>query len=329
MLLHRPNNHAIRSFVLITLLLAGCSANENGIDFGNKNDKTQGEAAAAANATPSSIIDTQTTCGLPAGSMNTPGTQIFTSSYKSLPIIVTGSSLMVGYRVTTQATMNLVGLNDGTNQSINVQVMNVETSSNFLGIPQSVAKKKAGEAAKMKSGSVSTTRISNGNWINLVSSGNPEYTGLFCAVSGTKSLSNNTGDGHGQVEFTPVLVNSISPLAPRETLDKELSAPRVFQVTAKVTTALENWEAGSHAGTITITPIPATAQFGGQTIAADVAYEIKADFPVGSNKLGLSRNQKFFINTKSHTIEAIIDDSGAIDPRSEAELPPTILIRQQ
>lgn len=326
---HRPSNIVVMNFAVIILLLAGCSANENGIDFGDKNENKSGDALGGTSSTPPGVPDTQTTCGLPAGALNTPGTQIFTGNFKSLPIIVTGTSMFVGYRITTQASVNLVVLNDSATQNINVQVQKVETSSNVLGIPQAIAKKKANEAAEAKSGSVTTTRIPNGTWINLVSGGNPEYQGLFCAVSGTKSLSNNTGGGPGQVEFTPALVNSINPLAPRETLDKELSAPRVFNVTANVTTALDSWKAGSHVGTVTITPIPATAQIEGLSIAADVAYEVKADFPLGASKLGLSRNQKFFINTKSHTFEAIIDDSGALDPRSNAELPPSILIRQQ
>ena len=313
--------------ILIALLCAGCSANENGIDFGKRSSQ-QSSPGGSSNAS-TGVIDMQATCGLPPGAMNTPGTQIFQQNMKSLPIVVQGTSMMVGYTVSTQASVNLVSLNDRTTQNISVQVLSVETSSNIFGIPKAIAQGKADDAAKAKSGSVTTNRLSNGAWLNLVSSPNPEYQGLFCAVSGNKSVTSATGGATGNVEFTPALVNNVSPLAPRATLDKELSAPRVFHVTANVTSAAEGWASGSQAGTITITPIPPTTQVNGQTFAADVAYEVKADFPSGAIKVGLSRNQKFFINTKTHTMEAVVDDSGALDPQSGAELPPTVLVRQQ
>lgn len=306
--------------------LIGCSADEKGLDFGRSEKKGANQESAARQET----VDLQQTCGLQPGATSNPGQQVFQQTLASLPIVVEGASLGIGYRVTTAAQLSIQGLSDQTIRDIQVQVSDVQVTSNPLGIPLAIAKSKAKKAAEGKSGTITAKRMVNGDWLNLVSGTNTEYNGLFCGVAATTSVTDNTGEEkeNGQVEFTPALVNNINPNAPRATFDKELATPRIFHVTANVTEAKKDWTKGSQTGTITIAPIAPTAQVNGQSIASDVAFEIRADFPGGSYKVGLSRSQKFFINTSTHTIEVIIDDTGSVDPQSKRELPPTVLIRR-
>lgn len=312
---------------IISTSILGCSAEENALNFGRSESK---QSANGDDASRLPTTDLQQNCGLQPGATSVPGQQVFQQRLASLPIVVQGAQLGVAYQVTTSAQVDVQGLSDQTIKSIAVTVMDVQVSSNTLGIPLAIAKTKARKTAEGKSGVITAKRLENGQWLNLVSGTNPEYQGLFCAVSATKSVTDDTGEEkeNGQVEFTPALVNTLNPNAPRATFDKELAAPRVFNVTANVTAAKKNWSTGSQVGAITITPISPAVQLNGQSLAADVAYDISANFPGGAYKFGLSRSQKVYINTTTHTIEAIVDDSGSIDPNTKKELPPTILIRQ-
>lgn len=327
MLSFKPKHYHVTVIIAVVVaFLSGCSADE-GLSLGGKKNDSQNQGANATQQ--NQTVDMQAQCGLPPDAMNDKTKPIFQQNLQSLPIVVSGS-MMVGYTVITQANVSISSLSDQVTQNIDVQVLDVKTTSNIFGIPMAIAKGKAKDATKAKSGSVTTYRMSNGAWLNLTTDRNqPAYNGLFCAVAGTSKIQNNTGGESGEVQFTPALVNAINPLAPRATIDKELGAtPRVFPVTASISGGRKEWASGTQQGTITITQIPATTKVGETTIAGDVAFEIRADFAVGANKVGVSRNQKFFLNTTTHTIEAIIDDSGATDPTSNAALPPTVLMRK-
>lgn len=308
------------------LLLSACSPDNISVSTGSRE-------APVNKAKTAEVIDVEKTCGLKAAAEGEEDDRVvFTQYLQSLPIVITGTQMGAKYRVTTQAHLQIETRNEsGTQQNLQVEVKKVETSASNIFVQMiapSVAKSKATKSAQKLSGPKQTVSLPNGQWLNLVTAGG-EYKDLFCAIRASKTVTDNSGEDTAIVEYSPALPNSINPLAPRETLEREIGQGRTFNVRGKITKTKEGYPAmGDYDVVVQITPRSPSFTLGdGTSVSSDIAYDVIVTFKDGGSAASpLSSKQSFFINTTNKNFDAIVDSSDRVVDGTKA--PPTILLKQ-
>jgi hypothetical protein len=326
-------NVSKKSIVPLLLLLSlsvvsSCQPGEALVDLGKKKSKNDN-----ASVKPQlSGIDLEKDCGIKAAKEGEE-VIVFQQNFKGLPFQVTGAQLGMKFKVTLIADLNIINkLNLPSERDLKVRLKSVslDTSSPLIKtIGTMVAKGKAEEQAKESSKSPVAVIVSNGEWLNITSE-NEEYKDVFCGIApGTKSMDFASFKDKGNVEFSPVLVDSVNPNATPEVLEREIGDGRTFKVQAKIIKARSDWPTGTVDGTVTFKKIaPTYTTTSGQTISSDLAYEIVQDFPKKSGskfESTLSGKRQFFINTTDKKFEAIIEFK---NENKDGKTSPIVLLKE-
>jgi hypothetical protein len=174
---------------------------------------------------------------------------------------------------------------------------------------------------------------------------NQAYRNVQCSVTFAKSLSDQLGGEVGSVQFSPGFPTSLNPMARRDTYEKEIGKERVFPFTATIMQTRTGWQqqGATITGKITYKRIEpdlfakanefangvAYDFSGAPQVYPDMAYEfvVELDGGVQPNAIGISKRMAFFLNTKTRTLEAVIDDAQKVDSETQSMLPPTVLLR--
>jgi hypothetical protein len=325
-------NLNILSIVVTTMVVAGCSPDTEAVDTGRRKAATNEpgtDNTGDANGS-QTIVDYKSKCGVdPKDDENK---IIFEQTLRSLPIVVTGVQMGAAFKVTTTATLHIASTVGGGNQNVSVTVDDVQVNAgNFLmnAIAKGIAKKKAQTSAEKASGAKKTETLPFGQWMNVVAQNPQEFGGLFCGVSATKKITDDT-DGHGEVEFAPALPSTINPRADEAALKQEIGQGRVFHISANVLSPKPGWQPGTSQGTVTITPVPAQFKMtDGTTYASDIGFSVVVDFPMADgqkSKPSFATKQMFLINTKTHEFEAIVDQTQQVTADGTA-VPTKVLLK--
>lgn len=267
-------------------------------------------------------------CGITQEKLDDPSAVLFEASMTSFPIIMEGSSMGVNFRLITQAKLRMREQADQGVQEITMQVRDsAATGSGIIGtFAPMIVKGKGMADAKGDSGTTTRTGLAKKDWIELTNGKNPEYAGLFCAVTGAKSIVINKGAAKATVTFSPALVNNVSLFASIERMRKELGSGRTFNVTASVQGSGKSLVAGTAQGTTTIKEVSPTLTYMGRTITADIAWEIVHTFPGGTYRVGLPKRTVMYIDTANKTLKAIWTEDDKIDEILKKPLPPIIFV---
>lgn len=281
------------------------------------------------------VFDFSKECGLPTEKMDDENAIMLQQSLTSLPIKVEGTQTGVAFSVTTQAKVNISATAKRATQNVAVSVIDTKAQApsggGLIGLivgafAPGVVKSKANETAEENSGTTTSDAMPQKDWLHLVDGGNPEFEGLLCAAQGGKTMTINQGRETMVVQFSPALINSVSPLAPIERMRKEIGQSRTFKVTANVQGGSAANATGSFSGSTTIREINPKFNCQGTTKDADIAYEFIHNFPGGAYKVGLSKRQVMYIDTKKKKIVAIINEDDKVDPQLKKTLPPVCLV---
>ena len=281
------------------------------------------------------IFDFAKECGLNTEKMDDENAVLLQQSLTSLPITIEGTQTGVAFSVTTQAKVNISATAKRATQNVAVSVLDTKAQAPSGGgliglivgaVAPGVVKNKANEQAEENSGTTTSDALPQKDWLQLVDGGNPEFEGLLCAATGGKTMTINQGKETVVVQFSPALINSVSPFAPIERMRKEIGQSRTFKITANVQGGSASDSSGVFTGTSTIREINPKFNCQGTTRQADIAYEIINNFPGGAYKVGLSKRQAMYIDTKAKKIVAIINEDDRVDPQLKKTLPPVCLV---
>ena len=302
---------------------------ENGLNGLGSGSKQGGSKPPGNGESAPEVFDFVKECGIPQEKIDDPNAVMFEANMTSFPIVIEGSTMGANFRVITQAKVHILAKADQSVQEITVKPKDsAATGAGIIGaIAPLIVKGKAESAAKDNSGSTTSTSLPKKEWIKLTDGTNPEYAELLCAATGTKSIAINKGGAHATVTFTPTLVNAVSPFAPVERMRKELGSGRTFKVTASVQGSGNGLAAGTVQGTTTIREVSPTFTYMGQTVTADIAWEIVNTFPGGTYKVGLPKRTVMYIDTTNKTFKAILAEDDRIDDTLKKSLPPIYLIK--
>lgn len=281
------------------------------------------------------VFDFAKECGLNTEKMDDENAVLLQQSLTSLPITVEGTQTGVAYSVTTQAKVNISATAKRATQNVAVSVIDTKAQAPSGGgliglivgaVAPGIVKNKANEQAGENSGTTTSDAMPQKDWLQLVDGDNSEFEGLLCAAQGGKTMTINQGNDTVVVQFSPALINSVSPFAPIERMRKEIGQSRTFKVTANVQGGSAASATGSFSGTTTIREINPKFNCQGTTKNADIAYEFIHNFPGGAHKVGLSKRQVMYFDTTKKKIVAIINEDDKVDPQLKKTLPPVCLV---
>ncbi|MCX6124731.1 MAG: hypothetical protein NTV34_08280, partial [Proteobacteria bacterium] len=158
---------------LFSLSLNGCSPEAVTVDSGKKAGEKEADGTAKVTGNGDEVIDFEKTCGVMKTAEGAdPDRVLFAVNLKSLPVVIQGSQMGLNFKVTTTVTQKIEGrAKSGAKIEGLINVDNVEVSANspllkLLG--PIVAKGKATEQAKQKTGPVMNESLPQGQWLNLV-----------------------------------------------------------------------------------------------------------------------------------------------------------------
>ena len=317
---------ALHLIALIVLSHCSMESGLNGLGSGSKQggSKPPGNGDAAPE-----VFDFVKECGIPQEKIDDPNAVMFEANMTSFPIVIEGSTMGVNFRVITQAKVHITAKLDQGVTEINVEPKDsAATGAGIIGaIAPMIVKGKAASAAKDNSGTTTSTSLPKKDWLKLTDGANPEYANLLCAATGTKSIVINNGGAHATVTFTPTAIQAISPFAPVERMRKELGSGKTFKISATVDGSGNGIVAGTVQGTTTIKEVSPTFTYMGQTVTADIAWEIVNTFPGGTYKVGLPKRTVLYIDTTNKTLKAVLTESDRIDDTLKKPLPPIYLTK--
>jgi hypothetical protein len=302
-------------------------------------DASTGRGSANLNKkTDFGIFDFTKECGLAEDKLDDDNAIMIQQSLTSRPIKISGEQTGVTYSVETQAKVNISATKTRATQSVNVSVLNTSskapTGGGFMGMivglfAPGVVKSQANDAAEANSGTRIMDALPQKDWLQLVDGGNEQYEGLLCAAQGAKTMTIQEGKGTVVIQFAPALINAVSPLAPIERMRKEMGESRTFNIQASVMGGSAGYAQGTVSGTTTVREIDPRLECDGVVKQADIAYEIINNFPGGAHKVGLTKKQAMYIDTKKKKIVGIINEDDKIDPKLKKALPPVCLISDE
>jgi len=315
--------HTIRIISFI-LLIVSCSPDGTSVGVNAERKTNSSDGAAAVNVTQD--------CGLKPQNAGGPSDYVvFSQKLHSLPIVTEGEQMGAKFRVTSKAHLVIDSkFESGTSQNLQVEVTNVEVSASSplvqLFAP-TVAKRRAEKSVKQISGPKAAKALSTAEWMNLVTS-NGQFQNIFCAVRGSKSVTDNAGDETAEIEYVPVLPDYINPMASKETFETEIGTGRTFNVKAKLTKTKEGLpKVGEYDVVVKILPrSPSFSMSNGQVYTSDLAYDLIVDFKDGIANSPLSSKHSFFINLTTKSFDAIVDTSERVVNGIKSK--PTVLLKE-
>lgn len=284
------------------------------------------------------VFDFTKECGLPEDKLDDDNAIMLQQSLTSRPIKIDGAQMGVTYNVETQAKVNISSTKSRATQTINVSVLSTSakppSGGGFMGViiglfAPGVVKSQAKDQADANSGTRTTDALPQKDWLQLVDGGNEQYEGLLCAAQGAKTMTIQEGSSTVVIQFAPALINAVSPLAPIERMRKEIGEGRTFNIQASVMGGSASYAQGTTSGTTTVREIDPRLECDGVVKQADIAYEIINNFPGGAHKVGLTKKQLMYIDTKKKKIAGIINEDDKIDPKLKKALPPVCLISDE
>jgi len=317
--------------VTVAAFLIGCSM-DTGFDVaGNR-------AASSRNGNKKyEVFDFVKECGLAKDKMDDDNAVVLQQSFTSLPIKIEGvdKKTNVAFSVTTVAKLNISSTKSRATQTVNVSVLDTQAKAPSNGglmgaivglFAPGVVKSKADASAQENSGTTTSDALPQKDWLHLVDGGNAQFKGLLCAGQGGKTATIQQGKDTVVVEFSPALINSVSPLAPVERLRQEMGETRTFNITANVQGGGAEYAKGAVQGRTIVREIEPTFNCQGTTRTADIAYEFTNEFPGGAYKVGLPKKQVMYIDSKNKKFVAIINQDDKVDEQVGGTLPPVCLL---
>ncbi len=269
-------------------------------------------------------------CGLSKDDASNPDYEIFTASYQSLPIRVTGSSAGIGFRVTTTAKVDIQSKVGRTTQAISVFVNEAAPTSNsfFAQMTASKIKQGADDGATSNSGVVTAAQVPMSEWIRMNLDTESPLSGVICAGIGTSEIQIAKPKQSATIRYSPPIIFSPNPKASLSRLQREFSNERTFKIEAQATGNSRSIIKGNQIGFQTIRAIDPVIEIAGETIEADAAWEILFSFPKGAFSVGLPSRQAFYLNSKTKKFSLIVTQSDQVDSTIGSTLPPAYLIPQ-
>lgn len=322
----------LTAYVAAISFIAGCSM-ESGFDAA-----AGGRSASLTKKRDFGVFDFAKECGISNEKMDDDNAIMLQQSLTSRPIKIEGEQMGVKYVVTTQAKLNISSTKSRATQQINVNVLstsaNAPSGGGFMGMivglfAPGVVKNQANQQAQANSGITTSDALPQKDWLHLVDGGNAQFEGLLCAAQGAKSMTIAEGGDTVVVQFSPALINAVSPLAPIERLRKEIGEGRRFDIRASVMGNSKSYAKGTVSGTTTVREIDPTLNCDGESRKADIAYEFINQFSGGAHQVGLAKKQVLYIDSQRKKIVGIINEDDKIDPTLKKALPPVCLLSDE
>ncbi len=251
-----------------------------------------------------------------------PTAEVLNLSLTGLPIVKTGSQVVLGFPVNYEVKIQpALAIKATLEQSVTTTQLTVVDAKPALA--KGAAEKQAAEQA----GATTTNFLPVADRADLAADVEA-WSGVVCTAQPGTKVTSNVGGKNVVTSFNPPLPASVSPKADPARYAAELAEARTFTNIVATVEASDNpaVPAGqTYTGTVTVTPVAPTFETtlaSGQkaTIGADLAYEVKVDF--GSvaitNALGLKPSTKFYIDTTNHVYKVVVADIG--DPTTPAAI---------
>jgi hypothetical protein len=318
---HKKNSLSSSSGVFIYAVativvgaMVACSPDTGVIGIGKKNAERKGDDG-VKKTDPASVFDQEKTCGTHTPKADEdPDMVLFNLKLESLPFVSSGNQMGVSYAVTLKAEATIEQRAKSGSKSeakISIVKIDVDAKSPLLKLlAPGIVRSKAQAQVSEQNEPESLTSMSTGEWLNIVSSEGP-FKDLLCGIPPIKVAKTK---GATSIEYSPGLPDTVNPLAPRETLEKEIGKGRSFNITAKVISAGKKGPpAGDYPTTVTVVPFEPTYLLSdGTTLNSDLAYKItvKAELPKGEDPISSVRI--YFINLKEQTLDGVIDETQAV-----------------
>lgn len=328
--------HNLTAHIAAISLIAGCSM-ESGFDAA-----AGGRSASLTKKRDFGVFDFAKECGISDEKMDDDNAIMLQQSFTSRPIQIEGEQAQFGatvkFKVSTQAKLNISSTKSRATQQINVSVTgtaaDVQNASGLMGaivrlFAPGVVKSQAGGQAQANSGTTTSDALPQKDWLHLVDGGNAQFEGLLCAAQGAKSMTIQEGGDTVVVQFSPALINAVSPLAPIDRLRKEIGEGRKFDIKASVLGNSKGYAQGTVSGTTTVREIDPTLNCDGESRKADIAYEFINQFSGGAHQVGLAKKQVLYIDSQRKKIVGIINEDDKIDPTLKKTLPPVCLLSDE
>ncbi len=251
-----------------------------------------------------------------------PTAEVLNLSLTGLPIIKTGSQVVLGFPIDYEVKIQpALAIKSTLEQSVTTTQLTVAEAKPALA--RGAAEKQAAQQA-----GVTTTTFLPVDGRSGLAAEVEAWSGVVCTAQPGTKVTSNIGGKNVVTSFNPPLPASVSPKADPARYAAELAKARTF---TNIVATVEKSDdpavpAGqTYTGTVTVSPIAPTFETtlsNGQkaTIGADLAYEVKIDF--GSvaitNSLGLKPSTKFYIDTTNHVYKVVVADIG--DPTTPAAI---------
>jgi hypothetical protein len=311
-------------FVLAILqVVTGCGNRALQL-LGGSGTKVVGLASSADGASFSSR------CGAKASELSDPAYTVVDQVMKST-FIVSGTKAEITYEATFEATVKVKASSLASSQVTLVKVVNLRSDDDGR-----FSKTQVDDAAASQSNTKTTKGMGSGRLLKLQRS-DPRFLGIECSVGFVASSKIENSEGTGLVAFEPGLVSSVNPKASMDTYIKELGSKRTFVSVATIQEQAKGYAAVGAQATITttITKVPADAKrtagvpSDAPVVKADVAFEVTSVASgIDLSTFGVSKRQVYFINTSTHQLVAVLDDSGRVNPSSKKPLDPVLAVLQ-
>jgi hypothetical protein len=313
------------------LAVAACAPTESMVETGKKKSAEEGvDQKAKLKPNTNEPFDYEKNCGIKLDNADADPI-LFSQNLKSIPFVIREEKLGLKIAVTVTARAKAEARKSGNNASTNISVDNVEVdgSSPILKtIGLLVAKGQAKTMAEKQNGRQENIGLPTAELLNMTAD-NPEYKDIVCGVAFLKGTRDFRGGEHGEVEFTPGVVGAINVMASKETIEKEIGSGRTFNITGNITKTRSDWpKAGPISGTVTIKPVKPSFSVGSKSYSADIAYQVKIDFPPPPGKKqrpSYASDRIMYIDTTKKSIVAIIDQTNLVSNEG-TKLPKIVLL---
>lgn len=277
-------------------------------------------------------LDFSERCGISLESSLNPTTALFNQSLTSLPIQLNGTQNGISYRIDLNGTLNIstqIGMSS-TNNQVNLVSSSADTSnlgpmSQVIGLlAPSVLNSQAQTLATNLSWTVNDVATSNNEFRSILRA-NKQFQNMLCGSRIIKQQNIVQGNVIKSAMFVPGLLSSLNPNTPIAQLRKEIGQTREIDVAAQI--PVPNAVPESFVGKNIIREIPPDFSCQGEIRRASIAYEIENKFVVknttmaGTDRLGLFKKQKVYIDSDKKKIIAVITQRDGVNPATMQNYP--------
>lgn len=244
---------------------------------------------------------------------NKSDTQLVNLAMKSLPLVTKGQRPVLGFPVSYEVSaVASLGIKADLASTVTTLTFEQVTASSRF------SQKSAEDEAKQKAGTVMTELARVQDRAKLAETV-PGWKDIVCTVQPGLRTTSVVGAGKVAVAFDPPLPASLSPHALKERYEQEIGAARTWSGIKALVQQSSHPAVKTrmvYTGTMTLTPIEPTLVVKGtdgtqQTIKADLAFELTADF--GSTEittaLGLTPSTKFYVDLAAHAFKAVVTNA--------------------